>query len=393
MAEPLHIRQMVSSLAGATVGRVNPGLRIGRIFGIPLEINWSWLVVFGLITWTLATGVFPAQNPGLAKSTYYGMAVAAALLFFVSLLLHELGHAMVARREGLEIEGITLWLFGGVARFRSNFPSAGAELRIAAAGPFVTLVLGGIFVALAKWAPVPSAIDGVVAWLGYINLFLLAFNLLPALPLDGGRIFRSLLWKFKGDYAWATVIAAAAGRLIGGLMIAGGIALLVLRGAFSGAWLAFIGWFLIQASTSERRTVAVHDALGALTVRNVMTRDPVTVEPDDELGTVIDEMPMSDRHTSYPVVDDGRVLGLLSFAPLAAVPRGEWEHRHVRQFLLDPSEVPVLDPDVTAIDALATLQGGHGRRALVLEDGRLVGIVSISDLAHAVELRGSLVRR
>jgi Zn-dependent protease len=163
---------------------MNGNFTLGRVGGIELRINWSWLVVFALIVWSLAAGVFPSQNPGLSDGGYAAMAVAAAFLFFASLLLHELGHARQALREGMEIDGITLWLFGGVAQFKGSFPSAGAEFRIAIAGPLVSLGLGVGFVLLAL-AGLPSAVDGVVAWLGYINLALLVFNLIPALPLDG----------------------------------------------------------------------------------------------------------------------------------------------------------------------------------------------------------------
>src|SRR6266511_4341377 len=341
--------------------RVNPSFRLGRIFGIPFGVNWSWLVVVALITWTLGSGVFPAQNPGLSRGTYYTMAVVAALLFFTSLLLHELGHAVVAKREGMEIEGITLWLFGGVARFRGAFPSAGAEFRIAVAGPLVTVVLGGVFVTLAAWGNLPDEADGVVAWLGYINLFLLAFNLLPALPLDGGRILRSLLWRVKGDFGWATQIAAATGRVFGFLMIAVGIALL--------------GYASVQ------------EALRGLQVHNLMTRDPVTVESDATLGEVVDRVTATRRHTTYPVVEDGRAIGLLPFSRLAGIPRADWDHRRVRECMLGLDEVPTLEQSEDAVEALTELQGSPVRRALVVDDGRLVGLLSLSDLAHAIQLR------
>ncbi|MEX2464431.1 MAG: site-2 protease family protein, partial [Gaiellaceae bacterium] len=216
---------------------------LGRIAGISFGLNWSWLVVFALIVWTLATGIFPQTNPGFSDGAYVAMALVAALLFFTSLLLHEFGHALQAKREGMEIEGITLWLFGGVAKFKGMFPSAGAEFRIAIAGPLVSLALGVLFVLVAWLMGTPEAIDAVAAWLGYINLSLLVFNLLPALPLDGGRVLRSLLWRARGDFGWATRVAATVGRGFGYLMIGGGVFLLIFEGAFSGAWLAFLGWF------------------------------------------------------------------------------------------------------------------------------------------------------
>src|SRR6187397_2125490 len=183
-------------------------LTLGRIAGIRFGVNWSWVIVFALIVWTLATGIFPTQNPDHEQSTYVAMAIVAAILFFASLLAHEFGHALEAKREGVEIEGITLWLFGGVAKFKGMFPSAGSEFRIAIAGPLVSLALGVIFVLLAWKAALPEVADGVAAWLGYINLSLLAFNLLPALPLDGGRVFRALVWKYRRDFASATRVAS-----------------------------------------------------------------------------------------------------------------------------------------------------------------------------------------
>src|SRR5918996_3003158 len=183
-------------------------LVLGRIAGIRIGIHWSWVFVFTLFVWTLASGVFPSTNPDLSDEAHLAMAVVAAVLFFVSVLLHELGHALQARRERIEIEGITLWLFGGVATLRGGFQSAGAEFRIAVAGPLVSLALGILFVALAL-VGLPEAADAVVAWLGYVNLSLLVFNLVPAVPLDGGRILHAAIWYFRGDFGTATRIGSA----------------------------------------------------------------------------------------------------------------------------------------------------------------------------------------
>jgi Zn-dependent protease/CBS domain-containing protein len=367
---------------------VSPSIELGRIAGIKIGINWSWLVVFALIVWSLAAGVFPSQNPGLSDGTYIAMALVAALLFFASLLLHELGHARQARREGMEIEGITLWLFGGVARFKGSFPNAGAEFRVAIAGPLVSLGLGIAFVLLAVFAELPSAVDGVVAWLGYINLTLLVFNLLPALPLDGGRVLRSALWYFRGDLGWATRVAADVGRGFGFLFIAGGIALLIFQGSFSGAWLAFIGWFLLQAATAEARYVATRQALDGLLVRDLMARDPVTVEADVNLGQFMDQVASTHRYTTYPVVDHGRPVGLLAFRSVAGVPREEWNSRSVRDSMIPREKVPLLDESDPAVDALAELSTSDVNRGLVVENGHLAGFLSLTDLARALEARG-----
>ncbi len=366
---------------------MNPSITIATIRGIKIGVNWSWLVIFGLIVWSLATVVFPEENEGLSDAAYAGMAIVAALLFFSSLLAHELGHAFQAQREGMQIEGITLWLFGGVARFKGMFPSAGAEFRIAIAGPLVSLAIG-LTCSLLAWAvALPTGVDGVASWLGYINLFLLAFNLLPALPLDGGRVLRSLLWKARGNFEWATRIAANVGRGFGWLMIGAGVFLLIFTNDFGGIWLAFLGWFLLNAATAEQRYVLTREAFGGLTVRDVMTREPVTVEAGMSLGRFLDEVVWTRRYTTYPVVEEGRPVGLLPFRRVAAVPRAEWDRHTVRDHMLPLDLVPTLSPDDELIGALEALSDGVGR-GLVLEGGRLVGLVSITDVARALEVGG-----
>ena len=308
---------------------MSPTFQLGRIAGIRIGVNWSWLIVFALIVWSLAVAVFPSQNPGFSDGEYVAIAVVAAILFFVSLLLHELGHALQARRDGVEIEGINLWLFGGVAQFKTGFPSAGAEFRIAIAGPLVSLAIGLLCMLIAAFAGLPNAIDGIVAWLGFTNLILLAFNLLPALPLDGGRVLRSALWHFRGDLEWATHVASGIGRGFGFLFIGLGVIMLIVEGAFSGAWLAFVGWFLLQAATAEARYVVAKQALDGLKVRDVMIRQPVTVDADLSLGQFMDEIAWSRRYTTYPVLERGRPIGLLAFRSVATVPRSEWNARRV----------------------------------------------------------------
>jgi Zn-dependent protease/predicted transcriptional regulator len=362
-------------------------VRIGRIAGIEFGVNWSWLVVFALIVWTLASAIFPSTNPGLSKGTHIAMAIVAAFLFFSSLLLHEFGHALQARREGIEIDGITLWLFGGVARFKGLFKSAGAEFRVAIAGPLVSLALGVSFVLFALINGIPSAVDGVVAWLGYINLSLLVFNLIPAPPLDGGRVLHSALWQWRGDFVWATRVAANFGRGFGYLLIAGGIAMLIFESSFSGAWLAFLGWFLLNAATAEGRYLLTQQALSGLRVRDVMTSDPVVVSPDITLAEFMDTIAFSQRHTTYPVVENGKAVGLLPFRCVANVPRGEWEVKRVRDCLIPLDDVPVLGEGEEAVDALAELSQSDGGHGLVVSNGGLAGIISTSDLARALEAR------
>src|SRR5512132_2144116 len=315
------------------------------------------------------------------------MAIVAAFFFFLSILLHEFGHALQARREGIEIDGITLWLFGGVARFKGAWKTAGAEFRVAIAGPLVSLVLGVLFVLIALIPGLPESVDAVAAWLGYINLSLLVFNLIPAQPLDGGRVLHSALWRYKGDYVWATRIAANIGRGFGYLLIAAGVAMFIFQSSFSGAWLAFLGWFLLNAATSEARYLLTQQARNGLRVRDVMTPNPVVVTPDTTLGEFMDNVMISQRHTTYPVVEDGKPVGLLPFRCVANVPRGEWEMRRVRACLISLDKVPVLREGEDAVDALAELSQSAGGHGLVVSNGGLAGIISTSDLARALEAR------
>jgi Zn-dependent protease/CBS domain-containing protein len=368
---------------------VSSSFRLGRVAGIDIGAHWSWLLVLALVTWSLAAGVFPETNPGLSERTYAAMAVVAAVLFFASILLHELGHALQAQRDGVAIDGITLWVFGGVARMRGEPPSPGAELRIAAAGPAVSLALGVTFVCIAELLPIPAGADGVVFWLGQMNLSLLVFNLLPAFPLDGGRVLRAALWARRGDFASATRTAAAMGRAFGQVLIAGGLALTILVGAFGGLWLAFIGWFLLAAAEAESARLAWRDAVGDLTVSQLMVRDPVTVDADTSLRAFVDRVFLPTRHAAYPVLADGRPVGIVSYRRVLDVPQGAWGGIAVGDVMARAEEV-CIDPDTPIADALPLLTGGEMRRLLVCRDGRLDGLLSPTDALRVLEVRARM---
>jgi len=364
---------------------MNGNLTIGRFGGVELRLNWSLLAVVALIVWSLSDGVFPSQNPGLSHNTYLGMAVVASLLFLASIALHELGHSWVARREGIEVDSITLWLFGGVSQLNGRFKSPGVEFRVAVSGPLVSIGLGVLFVLVAL-AGAPSEVDGVAAWLGYINLLLAAFNLLPAAPLDGGRVLHAILWRAKGDFAWATRVASEVGQGFAYLFIALGLAMFIFEGSFSGAWLAFIGWFLLQGARAEARYVATEQALGGLRVRDLMVRHPVTVDADSTIGRFMDDVAWSHRFTTYPVLEGDRPVGLLAFASVAAVPRSDWDTRRVRDTMFPLDDIPLLTEDELAVNALEELSAPTGNRGLVVDDGHLAGLLSITDIARALEV-------
>ena len=366
---------------------VTSSINLLTIRGIRIGINWSWLVIFGLIVWTLATAVFPNRNEGLSDGTYLAMALVAAGFFFLSLLAHELGHAFQAQHEGMEIDGITLWLFGGVAKFKGMFRSAGAEFRIAIAGPLVSLAIG-LGCALVAWAfDLPDVVDGVVAWLGYINLLLLVFNLLPALPLDGGRVLRSALWKAKGSFGWATTVSANIGRGIGVLMIGAGVFMLIFREQYGGAWFILIGWFLVSAASSELRYLTVRNAFGELRVRDVMTREPLTARPDMTLRELANEVIAFGYHSAYPVVRNGLAAGLVSRERVASTPRDAWDSVRVSDLMVPLDRAILLREDTLAVDAAAEIADDDGGPALVVADGRLLGVVSLADVARVLDVR------
>jgi Zn-dependent protease/CBS domain-containing protein len=362
--------------------------RLGRVAGIEIGAHWSWLLVVALVVWSLADGVFPATNPGLADGTYLAMAAVAAVLFFASILLHELGHALQARRDGIAIGSINLWAFGGVAQLATQPPSAEAELRMALAGPAVSLVLGAVLLGAALALPLPAAVDGVLFWTGQINLYLLVFNLLPALPLDGGRVLRALLWRRRRDLLSATRTAARLGRGFGQLLIAGGLALAIVVGDFGGLWLAFMGWFVLAAAEAELQAVASRTALAGLTAARLMVRDPVTVDADATVESFMDGVFLPTRHAAYPVLDDGRVAGLVGFRDVLALPREAWPVTRVRD-LATPAAEACIDSDTPLQEAMARLAASDRHRLLVCRDGRLEGLLSLTDVARVVEARSA----
>jgi Zn-dependent protease/predicted transcriptional regulator len=366
---------------------VTSSFRLGRLAGVEIGIHWSWALIFALIVWSLADVVFPETNPGLANGTYLAMAIIAVLLFFASLLAHELGHATRAAKEGMEIDGITLWIFGGVARFRGMFPSAGAEFRIAIAGPIVSLAVGVLALGAALLVPLPAAVDGGLFWLGYVNLVVLVFNLMPALPLDGGRVLRSALWARKHDFLAATRTAAAVGQGFGQLLIGFGVLTVLLGGSLGGLWLVFIGWFILAAAEAERAGAETHEALSGVLVRDVMVTDPITVDPDLDLEQFIDRCFLAHRHVAYPVVEAERPVGLVSFRSVLALPREQWPQRRVRDAMVELARLPELGPETPLETAVERISQTESNRGLVLDRGRLAGLLSITDATRVIEAR------
>lgn len=360
---------------------------LARVRGIELGLNWSWLIIFGLIVTSLAIEVFPRANPDLGAATYLAMAVVASLLFFSSLLAHELGHALQAEREGMQIEGITLWVFGGVAKFTGMFPSAGAEFRIAVAGPAVTFVIALLAAALSAIPFLPESVYGVIAWLGMINVVLLVFNMIPAFPLDGGRVLRSLLWRVKHDFVAATQTATAVGQVISRIFIALGVLLAVLAAAPSGLWLALLGWFILAAGRAEAQMVAMFDAFEGMRVADLMVAEPKTAPADATIQAFVDRLLPAGQFNAYPVVTaDGTVIGLLPVRRLKDIAHDTWGRVTVADVMVPLDSALTMSPDRDLAQAVTEMLQTHHGRALVMSDGRLAGLLSITDARRRLEM-------
>jgi len=359
-----------------------------RLFGIPIRLDLSWFVVAALIAWSLATGFFPQLEPNLTTRAYWGMGIAGAIGLFASILVHEFSHAWVARRHAIAIEGITLFIFGGVAEMSGEPPRPKAEFRMAVAGPVVSIAIGGLVLGLGDVVAGGSPpIRGVLAYLGYINLVLAGFNLVPAFPLDGGRILRSALWQWKQDLRWATAIASRLGTGFSVLLMLLG-AVRVLVGDFvGGMWSFLIGMFLRQAAQSAYQHVLVRKALEGEPVRRFMTRDPVTLPAGLTIGEAVDRYFYRYHHKIFPVTDDAHLLGCLSTHELRRVPRDEWGRRTVASLVVPCSPRNTIPPDSDALQALALMRRTGEPRLLVVESGRLVGVITLKDLLEFFALK------
>lgn len=367
-------------------------ITLGRIAGIEIGVNWSLAIMFFLIAAGLATQIFPSDVPGYTATSYTIAALMAVVLFYASLLAHELGHALVARRLGTRVDGITLWLFGGVARLSGESVSDSAELRITLIGPLITIAVGILFAVVAAVFGAlnifPLTTD-MFAWLARINFILAAFNLIPAFPLDGGRVLRALLWRFTHNQVQATMIAAWLGRAFGVLMIVGGLFYFwLLQGSLiNGVYFAFLGWFLISAAGSQELQTRLERSLSGVRVGDVMTPDPITAPDWSTIDDFIARYASVYRATAYPVRSfDGQLTGLVTLADLSKVPAHNRATTQLRAVATDLSKLAVVGPNDPLVSVMSKLEDGDRGYALVMDNGRLVGILSPSDIQRVLHI-------
>lgn len=352
---------------------------LGRIMGIPINLDYSWFLIFGLLTWMLASNYYPKEFKHWTPAMYWMTAAATALLLFASVLLHELGHAFVALRSNIPVRSITLFIFGGVAQIGAEPLTPKAEFLIAIAGPAVSLALALLFTVLQPALAAFEPLLGVVKYLAYINLALAVFNLIPGFPLDGGRVFRSIVWAATKDMTRATLIAANAGRFFGFLFIFSGV-WRALSGDLGGLWIAFIGWFLENAASAQVHQVTFQGLLAGHSVSQAMSSHCPSVAPNLTLQQLVDEHVLGSGRRCFLVAEGGQTLGLMTLHRIKEVPRSEWGNTTAAQVMLPIGELKRISPQTDLWAALQHLDRDGVNQLPVMTGDHVDGMLSRDDV-------------
>jgi len=367
-------------------------LRVGRVGGVAVRLHWSVFVLLLLVVWMISSATLPAAYPDRAPWAYALAGLVAALLLLLGVLAHEVSHAVVAQHYGVQVDSITLWMFGGLAQLGRESPDPDTDLKVAGVGPLVSLLLGGLFGMLAlglSAAGLGGLPVGTVAWLAGINVLLAGFNMIPAAPLDGGRVLRALLWKRSGDRERAAAAATRTGRVLGMLLAAVGLTTFLLTGRVDALWLAVIGWFIAGAAAAEQQAAGLH-ALAGVRVGDVMTYQPDVVPPEITVAEFVDTYLFRSHHTTFPLVVDDRVVGLLTMRRIKAVAAPLRAATTLGEIACPLREVCTTTPEEPLVDLLPRLNASKDHRALVMTAGELVGVVSPIDVSRAAE-RAALI--
>jgi Zn-dependent protease/predicted transcriptional regulator len=368
-------------------------IRLIRLFGFEVKIDLSWLILGILITWSLAQSLFPSYYKGLAKSAYWIMGIAGALGLLVSIVFHELWHSLIARKFGLPMKGITLFIFGGVAEMTEEPPSPKAEFFMAIAGPLSSIFFGGALLGLsflgggAGW---PRPVLGVLSYLGILNLVLAGFNLLPAFPLDGGRVLRAVLWGWKDNMRWATKIASGIGSAFGIILIVVGALEFVFGNFIGGVWMFLIGMFLKGASETAYKQLLIRRSLEGETVGKFMKDNPVTVSPRISIQELVEDYIFKHHFKMFPVVEDDRLIGCVTLNQVKEIPREERPSRRVGDLSLSCSKENTISPDEDAMKALSQMSRTNASRLMVVRGDKLVGMIALKDMMKLLSLKMDL---
>jgi Zn-dependent protease/CBS domain-containing protein len=362
-----------------------------KLFGFEVRIDLSWVVLAILVAWSLSAGLFPFRYEGLSTRTYWVMGIVGAIGLFLSIIVHEMSHSLIARGFGMPIRGITLFIFGGVAEMKQEPPTPKAEFAMAIAGPISSMLLAlvfyvaGVSASAAGW---PEAFYGVIKYLAWINAILALFNLIPAFPLDGGRILRAILWGWKKNLRWATRISSQIGAVFGILLIIQGVLHFFNGNFIGGMWWFFIGMFLRNAAKMSYQQLLVRKALEGETVGHFMRAEPVTVPPSTTVAALVEDFIYRHHFKMFPVVEGlDRLLGCVTMKQVKEVPREDWHRQTVGEIAVGCSSENTVDSRSDAMEALARMNRTGASRLMVTEGNRLVGIISLKDLLKFLELK------
>lgn len=365
-------------------------IHLFTILGFDVSIDFTWLFLAVLITWSLARGLFPVWFGNYSTATYWWMGVAGAIGLFLSIVFHEFWHSIVARRFGLPMRGITLFIFGGVAEMEDEPANAKTELWMAIAGPLSSIGLGIVLLLLFRVGGVigwPKPINGVLLYLGWLNLVLAVFNMLPAFPLDGGRVLRSILWFAKGNIRWATRVASAIGSGFGMLLIVLGLLSFISGGFITGIWYFLIGMFIRGAALTSYRQVLVRNALSGETIAHFMQPDPITVPPSTSIRDLVDNYFYKYHYKMFPVSADGILTGSITSTEVKNIPREQWNTLHVQDVLVPCSTDTTVSPDTDAMKALSLMNRTGRSRLMVVDGDRLIGVLTLKDMLKFLDLK------
>lgn len=365
-------------------------LTLGRVWGIPIRIHPSWFLIFALVAWSLAAGYFPVEYPGWGRATYWLVAAATSVLFFGSIVVHELGHSWVALRNGLRIRGITLFIFGGVAQIVREPASARVEFRIAVAGPLTSLGLGALFGGAWVLTRELDVLAAGAIWLARINLTVALFNLLPGFPLDGGRVLRALVWHRTGNFQRATRTAAFVGQVLASAFIVFGILVALGGNVLGGIWMAFIGWFLQNAAAATETQAGLRELLRGVTVAQVMTRDCPRVGRDWTLEQLVQAEVLGAGRRCFFVAEDGHLHGLVTLHEIKAVPRERWAEVRAGDVLTSVDRLAVAGPQEDLLVALERMDDANVAQLPVVAAGELVGVIGREHIVRYVRARAEL---
>lgn len=375
---------------------VGPGPMFGKrielfkLFGFAVRVDLSWFLLLALVVWTLAAAWFPAQYPDLSSSSYLWMGVLGALGLFLSIVVHELAHSLVARRFEMPMHGITLFIFGGVAEMKDEPPSAKAEFLVAVVGPLTSVAISGLMWALAKVPALPVLLAGTFAYLAMINIVLAVFNTIPAFPLDGGRILRSILWSKHGDIGRATRVTARLGMAFGMGLIFLAVFSVFTGNLVGGIWWFLIGMFLRAAAQGSYQQLLLRRALSGESVERFMTRDPITVPASTKIRDLVEDYVYQHHHKMFPVTRNGELVGLITTEDIKRLAREDWDDTTVDEALQrDPADYAI-SPETDAMDALARMKKNGVTRLLVTDGGELRGVLCLRDLLDFFALKVEL---